>query len=64
MRQPKNNTVAEWFSVLWTFDKVERLHTVKYGLEVKRTRCDMIACHWFGEAVRHAAECDGDLDEF
>jgi hypothetical protein len=45
-----------------TWGRLAGEHIVTYGQQVTKYRCDVAACHEFGECVRHSLECAGKLD--
>lgn len=65
MIAPKPTLLAEFTegdsTVSW--GKRGDMHIITYGLQVKRYRDDIGACHKFGECVRHSLECAGKLDQ-
>lgn len=48
-------------SVMWLRDG--KNHRIVYGADIRETKSDIQAAHWFGECVRHELECNGSLDQ-
>lgn len=49
--------IARLDSVMWL--KKGKEFRIVYGADIRETKNDVQAAHWFGECVRHELECNG-----
>ncbi len=47
-------------SVLWL--RKGRTFRIVYDADIRETKSDLQAAHWFGECVRHEIECNGGFE--